>query len=275
MKRKLFISLTIFFTMILSACGQTTSKNETKELSLQEVFDKSMNASNKELKSFSADMKMKQQMNSSMLNEEMNMSMDMKMDYIADPISWYQVLQMSIEDTGESLNMESYLTKDGYYLFDEMSGQWMKLPSEMANQMTQLPENQSNPIDQIEQLKPFLKEFSMEQEGDHYVLKMDGSGDKFSELITDMILGSLGTDGAQEAKDLFSQLSIEKLSYTIHINKDTFFPTYISMVMESNFTIDGESIFMHQELEGTYSNYNNIKSIEIPEEVLNSATEGF
>jgi len=275
MKRKLLISLTLLFTMILSACGQTASKNETKDLSLQEVFDKSMNASDKELKSFSADMKMKQKMKSSVLNEEMNMSMDMKMDYIADPISWYQLLEMTLAGTGESINMESYLTKDGFYFFDEMSGQWMKFPSEMAEQMTQLPQDQSNPTDQFEQLKPFLDEFSMVQEGDNYVLKMDGSGDKFSELITEMILGSLGTDATQEEKDIFNQLSIKKLSYTIHINKETFFPTYISMVMESSFTVDGESITMQQELEGTYSNYNNVKSIDIPEEVLNNATEGF
>lgn len=164
MNKLLSLCLITVLTVFLAACSQTAEPidkkdknkitNEQKEpkqtameseLTLQDVFEKSLEA-NKELNSFSSKMNMKQQMEVDGEKFDINMNADMK--FIMDPVTLYQKMTTSM-DMGESngkqnVEMEAYLTTDGFYLFEPTEAKWLKLPVEMTEQLLQLQNEQTN-----------------------------------------------------------------------------------------------------------------------------------
>ncbi|KMJ55260.1 hypothetical protein AB685_28190, partial [Bacillus sp. LL01] len=53
----------------------------------------------------------------------------------------------------------------------------------------------------------------------------------------------------------------------------TFYQEAIDMAMEFSMEAEGETISMVQQSTGTFSNFNEIDSIEVPQEIIDSAEE--
>lgn len=273
-------------TMGLAACGQTaeptseTTEEQTSDMTLEEVFDKSMEVSNA-TESLSAKIDMTQNMKQPSQDLVMETSSVMDMDITMDPLAIYQkgttTMKMDGSEEEQTMDMEMYMTEQGFFMNDSTTGQWMKLPSEMYDQIAQMTEQQSDPSQQLKQLETFKDDFTFEQTDSEYVLKLSAAGDEFNALIEEQMsqfMPELEGEENQAAMDeMMEAMNIEKVDYTINIDKETFETTAVDMIMDMTMEMEGETMEMNQVMNADYSNYNGVETITVPEDVVNGAQE--
>ncbi|MEK4028214.1 MULTISPECIES: DUF6612 family protein [Bacillaceae] len=273
-------------TLGLAACGETakptpeTPKEETSEKTLGEVFNEAVKVSN-ETKSVSAKMDMKQKISYPKEEQSMDTAMNMDMNITMKPLAVYQKGTMAVPGEGgeqaKPMNIESYMTEEGFYINEPESGQWIKMPKEMYDQMMNMSQQQVEPAEQLKQLEQFKDDFKFEQTKDEYVLKLDAAGEKFNKLIeTQMSQMTQGANG-EEAKAMMEQMmkamKVEKVNYTIYIDKDSFQTNKMDVDMDMSMDIEGNAMKTSQVMHIVYSDYNKVAPITVPEEVKNKAQE--
>ncbi|WP_391204958.1 DUF6612 family protein [Psychrobacillus sp. L4] len=262
----------------LAACNETAAPvkdkdvTETSKLTLQEVYNKSLKVS-EELKSVKAKIDMKQTMHLPAQDMNLDVSSVLEMDYIVDPMQIHQTGTTSMQSDDKSLEaqdieLESYITKDAFYMYEATSGQWMKFPKEMMDQLMNVTD-QSNPSNQLKIIKSFLGDFTFEQDNDNYILSLQASGEKFTELVKAQVNEALQSFGGEDVK---MDMTINSINYLIHIDKKSFQTNKVDMVLDMDMTIDGEKMNMKQNVKSDFSNFNKMKEIVIPQEVIDSAT---
>ena len=268
----------------LVACNDTatptpgTKTEQTSNLTLQDVFKKSMEQS-ESIKSLSANIDMTQLIEVPSQEISMETTSKMDMDMVIEPLSLYQkgttsmtMPGMPSSEQADDMKMESYMTEQGFYMFDSMSNQWTKLPSDMYEQIMSMSQKQADPAKQLKDLEAFKDDFTFEQTDSSYVLKLAASGDKFNELIQKQLADTM-PDMMVEEQELLKEMNIEKVNYEIFIDKETFNTTALNMIMNMTMVVEGEEMKLAQNLKSTYDNYNEVEKIEIPQEIIDNAQE--
>ncbi|MBT2711142.1 hypothetical protein J7I91_24720 [Pseudomonas sp. ISL-84] len=291
MKKTLAIMTGFVMILMLAACSETakpvdetasgnangTNKEETKTeeksgLTLEEVLTKSTEAS-EGLKSFSVKMDMSQQMSSdSEAAESMNIDSVIDMDVTTDPAAFYQKMTMSMEGAEESYDIESYFTEKGMFLFDAAGEKWMKFPKEMSDDLLQMSSQQTNPGEELKKLQQFADDFTFEQDAESYILKLKANGEKFNEFVRETAAETLPPELAANG-EMLENMKINGVEYEIVIDKETFYPNVLNMIMEMEIAADDQKIAMKQTMNGQYSNYNKVEAITVPQEVIDTAIE--
>lgn len=292
--KKTFTFLVGFFlTLILVACNQTAepvktgnTENETEpetseveeinveentkdsELTLAEVLEKSMLAS-EELQSFAMKMDLRQEMSGA---ENMVVTSKIDMEVTSEPMALYQKMNMDVPGTSEQVQTEMYFTEEGIYMLQPMGTGWMKFPTEMSDQIMQSSPQQSNPAEELRKLQNYINDFTFEQDDKNYILSLSASGEEFTNFINETMQQSLSPDMIGEAQ-LSEEMTIKEIDYTVLIDKVTFYPTHINVHMVIGITADGQTVKLTQDMNGEYTQYNQIKQITIPQEALDSAEE--
>lgn len=284
MKKWMTLMATSALALSLVACNTSatptskTSEENTSDLTLKQVFEKSL-AQSESIESLSADLDMVQKIEVPAQDVAMDTTSKMTMDLIVDPLSMYQKGTTSTTIPGEEssgqpqeIEMESFMTADGFFTHDNMSQQWMKLSKDMYEQMISISQKQADPSQQLKDLETFMDDFTFNQDDKEYVLKLSASGDKFNELIQKQIAETMPELGADE-QEMLKELNIKKVDYEIHIDKETFNTTALNVVMDMTMAVDGEEMTLYQDMKSTFSNYNGVKNIVVPQEVLDNAQE--
>ncbi|KMY55278.1 hypothetical protein AC623_16170 [Bacillus sp. FJAT-27231] len=273
-------------TLGLAACGETakptpeTPKEEKSEMTLGEVFSQAIKAS-KETKSMSAKVNMKQKINYPAEQKSMDTAMDMDMNITTEPLAIYQKGTMTASGEGSeqmpSMNIESYMTPEGFYMNEPQSGKWIKMPAELYEQIMNMSQQQVEPEEQLKQLQQFKDDFTFEQTADEYVLKLDASGEKFNKLIetqmAQMTQGAMGAEAEAMMKEMMKAMKIEKVNYTIYLDKESFQTTKMDVDMDMAMDIEGNEMKTSQVMNVVYSNFNKVEPIKVPEDIINSAQE--
>lgn len=286
MKKALTVILGAMLILMLAACNQTAEPveneeenkqaategkgkaNEEKEsdFTLEEVFKKTEEV-NKDIKSFESRIKMKQVVDAAGEKQEINS--DIEMEYITEPVALHQKMTMELD--GEKQEIDAYLTKEGFYMYEPTQKMWIKLPEEFSGQILQMSEGQTNPSDQLEQLKDFVDEFEFKQDDKNYILTLKASGEKFDQFFKDNVKKTLPPE--MQAEQLMSDMKFNKVEYELYIDKETFYLNALNMITDTDTEIDGQKMNMLLDMQSTYSNYNKVETIEIPQEALENAQE--
>ncbi|BDH63453.1 hypothetical protein MTP04_35830 [Lysinibacillus sp. PLM2] len=292
MKKWSTLLLACLFALLLTACNSTATpventpeENESEntnegtpesteeessvsDLTLEEVFEKAIERQN-EISSLTAEVKMDQTITSGGVETAVNS--DMVMDMTIDPMTMYAKGASTTVDptTGEDVKLgyEMYMVEDGFYMYDEMSKAWMLMPIDNYEDMLGQAANQADASQQLEMLQSFVEDFTFEQNDNQFILTLDASGEKFTDFIYEQI-ASTGVVGSEEE---IAAIQINDLSYVLVINKDTFDTEEITMVMDLADPTAEESVIMDTSM--VFSNINGIGSIEVPQEVIDTATE--
>lgn len=263
----------------LAACNETATPvqekevTETSKLTLQEVYDKSMKAS-EELKSVKGTIDMKQTM--SIPSEEMTLDIKsvMDMEYIIEPMQMHQkgtTTMMGVSEGGESqvTEMETYITEDGMYVYEGTTAKWMKFPQEMVDQMMGAT-NQTDPATQLQPLQEYLEQVEFEQDDENYILTLEGSGEEFTSLVKDQVDEALQSLTTEENVNL--DFTIHSVDYLVHIDKESFQTNKLDMVIDMDMTMNGEMINLNMNAKTDFSKFNEIDKIVVPQEVIDGAT---
>ncbi|MCZ8536803.1 hypothetical protein M9R32_06380 [Paenisporosarcina quisquiliarum] len=268
----------------LAACNSSatptsdTTEENTSDLSLKQVFEKSL-AQSESIESLSANLDMVQKIEVPGQDVAMDTTSKMTMDLIVEPLSMHQKGTTSTKIPGEEssgqpqeIEMESYMTEDGFFTHDNMSQQWMKLSADMYEQMMAVSQKQADPSQQLKDLETFMDEFTFEQNEKEYILNLSASGEKFNKLIQKQLAETMPELGSDQ-QEMLKELKIKKVDYEIFIDKETFNTTALNMVMDMSMAVDGEEMNLYQDMKSTFSNYNGLKKIVVPQEVLDNAQE--
>ncbi|WP_404449740.1 hypothetical protein LG307_08380 [Sutcliffiella horikoshii] len=252
--------------------GEGVDASEEQEaLTAEEVLQKSTEAM-AALSSYSMEMISDQEI--SMSGEDtIKMVTTTTTDMSLNPMAMYQVT--SIEDADgmmESMDNESYFSEDGFFVYDSMAGQWFKMPEEFTAQLNAMSEMQTNPAEQLEMLKDYTDEITMTEEEDHYVLNFEGSGEQFNEMAG-MIGGMVGDDMGEMMQEMLSMMTVNQLSYLVHIDKESFYQTKVLLNMDMEMDVDGEKVSSIQVMDSTLKNFDEVGEIKVPQEVIDSAQE--
>ncbi|MGD7044353.1 DUF6612 family protein [Jeotgalibacillus proteolyticus] len=283
MRKKWTIGLTsASLALVLAACSDTadpvdgSDENENSDLTLEEVYEKSVQAG-EDISSMEAVIQMDQNLTIPSEEMEMKTASTIEMDMVLEPLALYQKVETTGEgmmESEEAMTVESYLTEDGFYMYDAASEQWTKLPKEMSDEIIQLSNSQNQPNEQLKALEPFMEDFSFEQDDSSYILTLNASGEKFSEFLIEQASETMPDLGmGMSAEELFEDTQFEDVMYEIEIDKETFLPSRLDMDMTMIMTMQGESLEIDQQTETVYENFNTIDEITVPQEVLDSAVE--
>jgi len=282
MKKWKTLMVVSVLTLGLAGCNSTatptseTAEDKKSELTLKQVFDKSL-AQSESIKSLNADIEMSQVIEVPSQNVEMDTETKMTMDMFVDPLSIYQkgttsttVPGQDASEQPQEVEIESYMTEEGFFMNHSMSQQWVKLPADMYEQMMSMSQKQADPSQQLKDLEMFRDDFSFEQTDDMYVLKLSASGDKFNELIQKQLTETMPAM-EMEQENMLKDMNIEKVDYEIFIDKETFNTSAFNMNLEMTVTVEGEEMKMSQNMKSTFNKFNEIEPIKVPQEVLDNA----
>lgn len=274
------IGLAVF---LLAACGDSATPTDgttaKSDLTLEQVFNNAM-ARQESLQSVKANMAMEQEMAMTIDGEEgqMTSSSNIEMSMTAKPLALFVdgTIIMTMGGDEETFNMpiSMYLTEaDGLYMNDMMSGGWVKLPSDMYEELLGQMGANADAQEQLKQLESFLEDFKFEQTDGEYILTLNANGEKFNEMIFEQVSGSLGQQLGEEDYSAFDGIKIKDAKYVITVDKETFDITKI--VMDFIMTIDIEGVLADVNTSSTitYSNFDAVDTITIPQDVLNTAID--
>lgn len=259
----------LFLTSVLAACGSGEDAAE--------VFEQAQQASDS-LESVAMDMEMSQQVEAEGTggegeNIEMAITSSGKMQL--EPLIVHQT--MNVESSmGETMglpqqDMEQYVTEDAMYMTNPMSGEWMKAPQAMQEQLNQglSLENQS-PVNQLDMFQEHISDFSMEESGDTYTFNVSATGEEMEALMRDVMEDA---GGGMMNEEMLEQISINDTDITFVLEKETYYPKEVDMTMDLSMEEQGQTVHLTQDTHMTYSDYNNIEELNVPEEVVNNAEE--
>ncbi|MBS7345446.1 MAG: hypothetical protein KIG60_07350 [Caryophanon sp.] len=271
MKKKLLVTATAAAAMFtLAACSET-------EQSAQEIFDKTMERQ-KELTSATANMDVSQVMTVDMDGETQEIKTATKgtMDMILSPLAMKMDADMTMDLMGETMEMpmDMYMTEDqGIFMQDPTSDAWMKLPSDQLDAVLESTDVQVDQTAQLEQLKEFVDDFTMEETDEDYVLTLNLNDEKFNSLIKDQAASALGDTGTTSDAEVLESMNVSDGMYKLTIDKETYDLTDLVMDFLMTMDVEGETMEMDTSSTISYTDFNHLTSIEIPQDIIDSAVD--
>lgn len=281
-------------TFIVNALNAQTTSPEPitppSSVTLEEVFNKAL-AKQQDIKSMKTTMTMTQaiEVNEGKETFKTNSSTKMSMDVVIDPMQFFieGTVAMTEPESGEAMEMplKMYMTaKDGMYMYEATEGTWIKFPSDMYNAILDQVGVQASAADQLEMLKEFAKDFTMQDKGNSYILTLNADDEKFNKLIKEQVsaLFSMMETGSEEEtavlaeEDILASLnniSFENVKYQLTIDKQTFDIKNMVMDMTLAMAMEGVNMKVDQKSTITYDEFNTITTISIPQDVLKNAKE--
>lgn len=271
------LSISVLSIVLLAACSDTaepvsdtdskqSNKNESNksELTINEVYEKMMDAS-EDINSTVMDMEMKQEIIEGD-NEPVQTLSTIHSKVVQEPIGLEQKINMTIDD--QTISTEQYMTEEGFYMYEPAQKVWMKYSEGHEELMAQLQADSG--LDQtqtLSELQSFIEDFTFQQNDEEFILTLKADDDKFNSLVQEEL-----SSAAVELDDV-ENIEINDIEYEIFVDKKTYLPNQMNIVMNINMSADGQKVTLKQDIDTVYSDYNTIDSIAIPKEALEQAVE--
>ncbi|WP_156291983.1 DUF6612 family protein [Oceanobacillus salinisoli] len=275
MKKWVTVLILALLTAGLAGCGNA---EETEE----EVYANALEAADA-MNSAEVEMEMKQEIEIPGEEEVIQMESNMGGPLVMDPIAMHQKGTMSI-NMGEltegmmDVEQEFYMVDNEIYMFDSLSGQWMKMDDSMMP-MELLNSNQMDASEQLSMYEEYVEDLSFEETDDGYLLSLtadaEGVTELTEELLEEMIPEELTAQLGEDAEEVLKNMKINQLLIEMLIDKDTYEMNQYNMEMDMTIVEANEEMNLIQEVKTAYKNINSIDTIEVPQDVMDSAVDGF
>ncbi|WP_059105545.1 DUF6612 family protein [Shouchella shacheensis] len=281
MKKWKWLVATSASAVALAACsGDDTNEesegaNEGGEESAEEILTQSIETM-EGLNSYSVETNATQTMD--VEGEEQQMEESMSMDLMQDPLSFAQSGTGPDPMTGEQGETQEFF-KDGT-VYSQLNGEWIK--ADGAEVGLESEEDLPRPAEgQADMLLDHIESFSVEDDGDRYALTAEGSGEDLQALA--YILAGMqppqedeeaeNGEGEEEQQQQPPQpeLALNQLDLVLYIDKETYQQEEMDMNMDVDLVQGEQTMATTQSLQTTYSQFDEVEEIEVPEEALDNA----
>lgn len=278
MKKRYLFAMSTLSIALVAGCGDTAepvdgTENEAN-LTLQQVYENALQRQ-QNLKSVHAETKMDQVTTFMMEGQTMEMTSNsnLAMDIQQNPMAMYSkgTIEMDMGEDNMELPIEMYMTEeDGFYMYNGDSNEWLKMPDEQYEQLLAQTGAQADASEQLEQLEQFIEDFSFEQDEENYLLTLNIEGDQFKQFILSQMGASLG-ESVEMNGEILENMSFEDSQYNIVVAKDTFDIKEMDMDLKIITNVEGQETTIENEANIVYSKFDEVKEINIPNEVIKEA----
>ncbi|MCR6111937.1 hypothetical protein HXA35_16440 [Bacillus sp. A301a_S52] len=252
MKRLTLLSFTAIILTTLTAC---------KELTLEEVLAESLSAT-ESLQSFQTTIDVSKGL---IMEDQHDMSLTHTQTSVTyDPLT----LEVHSEIGGE--DGVDYVThfseEDGFYFKETTTDQWGKLSDDLVETFVTAPAFHTGATTEtLNFLESQLPHLTMEETDTSYIISLQEdelNTDEFQKHLEELEFYNMELGVLNGISDL------EDITYTITIDKETYYQTDINIEMKMMIDI----IEVSQMITISLNDFNNIDPLEIPEEIKENAT---
>ncbi|MDZ5782579.1 DUF6612 family protein [Marinococcus luteus] len=251
------------------ALGVIAVPAQGEEMNAGDVLQQS-NETMAELDSYSATTEISQEItNAAGEGETIRNSSTSEQDITMDPFALHQTTNTVDPVSGEEVSTEMYWTEDGYYI-EMPDGSWTMMPGDMMGGMEEMT---TNPGMHMGASESFADEMDVEETENSYVLTYEGSGEEIEEAASKMMQSDMGSGMADEEmmEETWSMIDIQDVSMSLTVDKDTHYMTASTINLDASYEMEEITTDMNLTADSTYSNFNSVGDITVPEEVMNEA----
>ena len=253
LKKYLLLIATVILSVTLAACGMGTSA--------EQIVNKSVESS-KNIKS--TDFEATNQ--SEILVGEQNQTIENTVSgsLIMDPLAMKATTDVKAQ--GQSQTLELYIKDGTAYAKSTGQNEWVKSSNNNITAQFENLKKIANSDKILEFYKKIAKDFKKTEENGNYVLTYTGNGDQFKDLMVAIANASSGSEVTASA---FDNVDFKNVSIKLVVTKD-FTPVNNEVTMElaTKDTSNPTTMKIKQIIK--YSNVNNVKEINLPDEVKNA-----
>ena len=253
LKKYLLLVATVILSVTLAACGMGTSA--------EQIVNKSVESS-KNIKS--TDFEATNQ--SEILVGEQNQTIENTVSgsLIMDPLAMKATTDVKAQ--GQSQTLELYIKDGTAYAKSTGQNEWVKSSNNNITAQFENLKKIANSDKILEFYKKIAKDFKKTEENGNYVLTYSGNGDQFKDL---MVAIANASSGSEVTANAFNNVDFKNVSIKLVVTKD-FTPVNNEVTMElaTKDTSNPTTMKIKQIIK--YSNVNNIKEINLPDEVKNA-----
>lgn len=266
--RKLLTSL-VAGLLVLSGCGNTaTSKTPTNtEINKTELIA-NINKAGKDQKS--AEIKMKNSISLTESGKKKDVSIEMDIKVVVDPIQAHLVLNAKSSNEEGGLTMTSYV-KDGFTytntpIIEQLKDVWVK--TEYDQEQFKSIVEQANNEDYTKFFTNVEKDLVIKEVDNQYEIKYEKENISFKDVS--LIFTSSAFSGDTLNQKALENTNVDKILLTYYVDKTTYQAKSMDMQLNLSQKENKESK-MEIKTEATYSGFNSINEIKVPEEILTKA----
>ena len=253
LKKYLLLIATVILSVTLAACGMGTSA--------EQIVNKSVESS-KNIKS--TDFEATNQ--SEILVGEQNQTIENTVSgsLIMDPLAMKATTDVKAQ--GQSQTLDLYIKDGTAYAKSTGQNEWVKSSNNNITAQFENLKKIANSDKILEFYKKIAKDFKKTEENGNYVLTYSGNGDQFKDLMVAIANASSGSEVTASA---FNNVDFKNVSIKLVVTKD-FTPVNNEVTMElaTKDTSNPTTMKIKQIIK--YSNVNNVKEINLPDEVKNA-----
>lgn len=254
------------FNMASSGDGGTASDQGNSPLTAGEVIAKSVKAF-EQVDSYSVKSEVQQALTMNTDGEVNTMTSEITThaDWIREPVRMHIISEVRTEGMLLQTIEQYYTTDEGHY--SNMGGIWVKMPERelTAESFESMPESPEALIGMMEELE---NEVILTEERGSYVLSIELPESALAEMSEALISSR---ESSQETQPHPPRSIITSMKVNFEVSKDTY--TILKMTIEHDSESDNDENAISQTKVETnsYSNFNEIESIEVPQEVIEVA----
>ncbi|WP_054707355.1 DUF6612 family protein [Bacillus sp. JCM 19041] len=282
MKKMTGFMLIPFTTLMLVACGsdnntedantdaETGAGEQEEAITAADVLAKTTEAM-EEVNSLQMDLTMDYIIDAD--GEQMEMGLAIQADAIQEPLALSMNTTVSSPEMGMDFLTSQYIVDGIFYMQNPLGTEWFMI--DMSDDLSAAEEMQLDTQEQLAMMQDLSEHITLKEDDDFYVLHVEGANEELNELVLSfMEMGQedmgLSKEELAETMELFE---LENMTYTIYVNKETFYQKKMEMSYDVIMEEEGTTINMTGNAEGTYSSFNEIEEIEIPQEALDNAID--
>ena len=171
-----------------------------------------------------------------------------------------------VKAQGQSQTLELYIKDGTAYAKSTGQNEWVKSSSSSITAQFENLKKIANSEQILEFYKKIAKDFKKTEENGNYVLTYTGNGEQFKELMAAVANASSGSEVTPSS---FNNVDFKNVSIKLVVTKD-FTPVNneVSIELASKDTPTPTTMKIKQIIK--YSNVNNVKEINLPDEVKNA-----
>ncbi|MFB1051422.1 DUF6612 family protein [Paraliobacillus sp. JSM ZJ581] len=263
----------IFFSMATSLLLLTACSTEEQA---DDLFNKAVEA-NEKIENLEVDMVINQQVSGdnipSDVSEENSKSLDGVFPTTTTSTTKLQIEPLVLHQTIQVMGtpIEMYYSEQGLFTQKMNEDTWYKIDSDELGLLSQRMDEirSQTPDKQLDNFKEYLDEFSYEEHEDRYVLHLNASDLNIEKLLREQ----LGTSMLEElfTDEMMEAIAINQLNYEITLDKSTYYVSSISTELDMTITDNGEETSISQKIDRTYTKYNELEDLKVPEEIITDA----
>ncbi|WZY35704.1 DUF6612 family protein [Bacillus sp. FSL W8-1122] len=183
-----------------------------------------------------------------------------------DPVALTNEHRQPDAVSGET-GVNTEFIEDGIYYYEEPSiGEWIKLDAEEAGITG--AESLRPAEAQLDMMKQYSDQLELNDKGDDYILSASGTDGELKELALEMAGGQQAKEMGLEVTDFDIEIVIDKSSL---LQKEA--TMTLGFQMPNQQENEEEADVQTQSLTSTYSQFNEVEDIHVPDEVINEAID--